>query len=428
MSKHSTEVELAVIGSGLAGLAASAFALNRGISVARVGGTGGLAFTTGYLDLLGISTSEHGGFLAEPLEGLDTLRAARPDHPYAKLANAEILAAFKEFVACLEGAGLPYSMEGNNILAFSPIGTLKCTYAAPLSMMAGAEAFAAGSPCLLVDFAGFKAFSAREIAVNLRSYWPHIRPLTLTFPDLAWSGELYAEAMARVLEVPATRDVLIEAIRPHLGDARCVGLPAVLGVHGSAEICAHMAQSLGVPVFEVPTLPPGVPGLRLRECMDDALRVKGMTLFTQLRVFSVKPDAGGFVLEIGENAPNAIVRAKAVLLASGRFLSGGLVGCRERGVLEPLLGLPVTAPASREDWHADDYFDPAGHGINRAGLAVDAQFRPVGPDGKPVYPNLFTAGAILAGQDWVREKSGAGISLASAWKAVESYAASRGQR
>ena len=426
MSKHSADVELAVVGSGLAGLAASAFALNRGISVARVGGTGGLAFTTGYLDLLGVSMSEKSGFLAEPFEGVDTLRVANPGHPYAKLSNEEIRAAFTEFLTCLEAAGLPYTTQGNNILAFSPIGTLKCTHAAPLNMLSGAEAFAFGAPCLLVDFAGFKAFSAREIAVNLRAYWPTIRPLTLKFPDLDWSGELYAEAMARALEVPATRDALIEAIRPHLGDARCVGLPAVLGVHGSAEVCTYMANALGVSVFEVPTLPPGVPGLRLRECMDMSQRGKGVQLFTQRHVFQVRPDGEGFSLDIGENAPDTTVRAKAVLLATGRFLSGGLVGCREKGVLEPLLGLPVTAPQSREDWHSDDYFDLAGHGINRAGLAVDRQFRPVGADGKPVYANLFAAGAILAGQDWVREKSGAGISLASAWKAVESYAASRG--
>ena len=45
--------ELAVIGSGIAGCAASIFALNRRIDCAQVGNTGAVAYTTGYLDLLG---------------------------------------------------------------------------------------------------------------------------------------------------------------------------------------------------------------------------------------------------------------------------------------------------------------------------------------------------------------------------------------
>ena len=49
------ETELAVIGSGIAGFAASIFALNRKIDTAQVGNTGAVAYTTGYLDLLGSS-------------------------------------------------------------------------------------------------------------------------------------------------------------------------------------------------------------------------------------------------------------------------------------------------------------------------------------------------------------------------------------
>ncbi len=47
------ETDLAVIGSGIAGFAASIFAVNRKINCAQVGNTGAVAYTTGYLDLLG---------------------------------------------------------------------------------------------------------------------------------------------------------------------------------------------------------------------------------------------------------------------------------------------------------------------------------------------------------------------------------------
>jgi glycerol-3-phosphate dehydrogenase subunit B len=60
-----------------------------------------------------------------------------------------------------------------------------------------------------------------------------------------------------------------------------------------------------------------------------------------------------------------------------------------------------------------------GHPINRAGIQVDENFRPLNRRGKPAYPNLFAAGAILAHQDWMREKSGAGIAISSAYAAVD---------
>jgi glycerol-3-phosphate dehydrogenase subunit B len=50
--------ELAVIGSGIAGFAASIFATNRRLSTAQVGNTGAIAYTTGYLDLLGAVSGE----------------------------------------------------------------------------------------------------------------------------------------------------------------------------------------------------------------------------------------------------------------------------------------------------------------------------------------------------------------------------------
>jgi glycerol-3-phosphate dehydrogenase subunit B len=39
-----------------------------------------------------------------------------------------------------------------------------------------------------------------------------------------------------------------------------------------------------------------------------------------------------------------------------------------------------------------------------------------------MYENLFAAGIIIAHQDWIRERCGAGIAIATAYKAVESAA------
>jgi glycerol-3-phosphate dehydrogenase subunit B len=87
-----------------------------------------------------------------------------------------------------------------------------------------------------------------------------------------------------------------------------------------------------------------------------------------------------------------------------------------------LFDLPVTQPENRSGWLSNDFFDPAGHPVNRAGIETDDCFRPLDKAGAVFHPRLYAAGSILAYQDWKREKSGAGISLVSAFKAVSHIA------
>ena len=118
---------------------------------------------------------------------------------------------------------------------------------------------------------------------------------------------------------------------------------------------------------------------------------------------------------------DVVVEARAVVLATGRFLSGGLVAARD-GVRESLLGLPVRQPAARSDWYRYQPFDQRGHRLNRAGIEVDESWRPLGADGAPLNKRLFAAGAVLARQDWVRQRCGAGLAIATAHAAVQAAA------
>ncbi|HQK20495.1 MAG TPA: hypothetical protein PLJ27_23750, partial [Polyangiaceae bacterium] len=63
--------------------------------------------------------------------------------------------------------------------------------------------------------------------------------------------------------------------------------------------------------------------------------------------------------------------------------------------------------------------DTRGHPIHRAGVRVDALFRPVDSSQLPVFTGLFVAGSLLAHQDWMRTKSGAGLAIGTAWGAVK---------
>ncbi len=413
--RHFT-TQLAVIGSGIAGFAASIFAARRNIRSAQVGNTGAVAYTTGYLDLIGKQGSAPGS-VADPWQALKTLRESEPQHPLSRVAQAEIRQAFAEFTEFLGEFGLAYSAPGErNLTALSPIGTLKPTLCMPATMAAGPAALAGNAACVIVDIHGLKGFSGAEMVANLGQQWPALSTQRVTFPDMA-RGEVYPEVMARALEVPATRAKFAALLKALAGPATVIGLPAILGMHGPDQVHAELERLSGLEIFEIPTMPPSVAGLRLRELFEQALPRKGVTLIPQQKVSALSFEDDGATLALSDSYGAIRVHAQAVILATGRFMSGGL-HAHQSGVREQLLDLPVTQPASRAEWYRERCTDPLGHPINRAGIEVDDLCRPLSKEGGVYNKRLFAAGSILAHHDWIRSRSGAGIALATAFKAV----------
>jgi glycerol-3-phosphate dehydrogenase subunit B len=408
--------DLIVIGTGLAGLSAALFAARRGLDTVLVGLTGEIGFASGLLDLLGVHPVAEGRMVKDPWRALDRLRREEPEHPYSKMDNDVIRRAIADMLAFLAESGYPHWCDAQaNLRIVTPVGTCKPTYAVPHTMQYGPIALAQKTPCLLVDFEGLKGYSAIQIAAKLRACHPHLRTLRIAFPE--GRGELYTEHMARALETTAVRAKLIAAIRPHIGDVLCIGLPAILGIYDTVRVVEDLTQGLGRPVFEIPTMVPGVTGVRLQELFGRRLPVLGVRPLMQQRVWNAWRRTDRWSLAVGQNKAERTVRARSVMLCSGRFFGKGL--CADRhGIRETIFDLPVVQPFDRTLWHNKDLLYAPGHPINRAGLAVDSRFRPTGDQGRAIFPDLFAAGTILAYQDWVRQKCGSCLAIATAYAAV----------
>jgi len=423
-----TKARLTIIGTGMAGMAgmaAACFASANHIDTVQVGVNSGMIYSSGFLDLMGVHPVESGKVWDNPWDAIEQLISDAPNHPYARLSRSDIRAAMDQFMAFLSAAERPYVADKNqNTEVITPVGTVKPTYAVPRSMWAGAKALKEKQSCLIVDFWGLKAFSAKQIADMLTPRWPAIRYLRVSFPAVGPSADLYPEHMARSLEIESNRIALADAIRPDLGDAMALGLPAILGIYKPREVREHLEELLGVAVFEIPTIPPSVPDTRLKEALDKRLVAGGIRMFAQKRVVTAEVQKNGsFVLSVGDRATGDvehIIESDGVILAGGRFLGMGLHAGR-KAIREPLFDLPVFQPPDRALWHQTNFFDPRGHGINQAGLEIDALFRPTDLAGRPVYDTLFAAGSILAHQDWMRQKCGAGLAIATAYGAVKAF-------
>jgi len=435
--------DLTIIGAGMAGLSAAIFALNRGISTLITGKRSSMNFATGLMDLMGVHPS--GREWDNPWEAIEMVRRDIPGHPYSSISSEDICQSLEEVVDFLRGQNLNYSMrEQQNVNVLTSLGTMKKSYIVPEAMWKGVTALESRAPALIIDFSGMKIFSAKQIVSTISSIWPKLQSARIEFPGMENLEEVYPEHIARALDVEANRISLAELVKPLLGSGQYrfeyVGFPALLGMYKSEETINQLEQLLGVPVFEIPTPPVSVPGIRLHEALTQGLAKNSKLISSTEMVQSVKPlqnqrllirtgaaessfTPGGFNSDRYNQMINGFkdraVESRAVILATGRFMGRGLTAKRT-GICESLLNLPVTQPEEREMWHHKDLFYPQGHPVNRAGIEIDSMMRPLSKSGNPFAQNLFAAGSILAHSDWTRMKCGSGVAIATAFAAVKS--------
>jgi glycerol-3-phosphate dehydrogenase subunit B len=344
-----------------------------------------------------------------PLVGTDRLAiliGTFPSHPYARIfgrdARSEAGAAaelVKEAVADLaaalspRGLAIEGSLDENRLLADAH-GVVRVSDFA-FGPAAGGD-LAERSELAWVSLAGLPAdpapvalrrLAAERAALGLAPV--PTRSVALRLPDALPTDS--PARLAAALDRPEAFDELVrtaEAAREDAGAGRLWLFPPVLGLDRAAANLAALRERLGAPVAEtLAAVPDATPGYRLHRALDEA-------------------------------GAEVLLDADAVVLATGRFLGGGLCE-RDGAVEERVLGLPVVdGRGERVDGRPARasvrrrYLDL--HPLFAAGVATDARLRPVsGAEKTPVAPNLFAAGDLLAGFDPARDRTGLGVALAT---------------
>jgi glycerol-3-phosphate dehydrogenase subunit B len=209
-------------------------------------------------------------------------------------------------------------------------------------------------------------------------------------------------------------------LAPLIKSADHVALPAMLGLADPHAVLTELEARLGRRVFEIPTLPPSVGGLRLFEILRHALLSAGGRIAFGAGVVSHLREGERVIsVDTATAGSNTTYEAQAFVLASGGFHSGALTLDSHWQAHEQILGLPLRGiPGEGEPRFVPPYFDEQP--LARAGIAVDFELRAGGTS------NVFVAGASLPGSVSWREGSGEGIALASGYRAAQVAAAELG--
>ncbi len=420
--------DVIVIGAGLAGLMAAEAAQEKGARVLILArGMGSLPLTSGCIDGLGYFPSSSPVPVSSPLTALGRFRDFHPQHPYSKLGQARILSALNCFRDLAQSGEVPYAGEfDSNFLIPTALGTFHPTCLVPETMKNGLLSLP--GRVLLLGFEGLKDFSSclAEQNLNLLQAQGRIAP-SFRAENLACPGwgekPVNGLNLARAFDEQEFRDRFVRQVQPLLEGTEKLGLPAVVGLRFSYRAWTDLQKKLGTDIFEIPLPPPSIPGLRLYNVLRSHLQGKGVRTIIGLSVLKPVIEAGEIKgLILGESRKSPFYRASAYVLATGKFVGGGLDAQPNR-VFETLFDLPVQYPRNRKAWFNTQLLTAAGQPFNSFGVEVDEALQPVDPAGKVVYENLFAAGGILAHADSMAEKSGGGVAVATGYAAGELAAA-----
>ncbi|MGC9220198.1 MAG: anaerobic glycerol-3-phosphate dehydrogenase subunit GlpB [Solirubrobacteraceae bacterium] len=418
MMDRSRSYDAVVIGAGTAGLTAGIRLAQAGARVCVVAkGFGSTHLAPGWIDVLSWLPADgppaSARLVKTPGEAIERLVAESPEHPYALLGVKLVGEALDWFMSLAASGPLPgYRYEGGlggNLLLPTAVGALRPTAAAPETFLAGEASglrrlVVVGTPAL-------RDFHPRLCAENLRASGIDARAAIVELT--ADRADASATGFARRFDDPTSRAALIARLAPVVRGADQVALPAILGLRDPHSVLLDVEQQLGRRVFEIPTLPPSVPGMRLYELLRAALQAAGGHLAlgagvidhdrTGERVRSVTTATAG--------SPTTYM-ADHFLLAAGGFHSGAIAIDSNWQTSERIFGLPLAGvPPLGQPRFVADYF--AEQPISRVGVAVDSELRSAAAE------NVLVAGASLPGAAPWREGSGEGIALASGYRVAQ---------
>ena len=392
--------DVAIIGGGLAGLTCGIALQQRGKRCVIINnGQAAIDFASGSLDLL--SRMPDGSAVENINENLTALRTALPAHPYSLLGAEKVIAKAQDFERLANALNLDLigSSEKNH-WRVTGLGSLRGAWLSPNSVptVQGNETFPHKRIAVL-GIEGYHDFQPQLLAANLalNPQFAHCE-VTSGFLNIPQLDELRQNArefrsvnIAQLLEHKLAFNDLVSEIIESAQGANAVLLPACFGLENQ-EFMNALRDATKLALFELPTLPPSLLGMRqriqLRRKFESlgGLMINGDSAlnahFEDDRVHCIKTR----LLEDEE------IIADNFVLAAGSFFSKGLVSEFDK-IYEPVFESDIIGV---EGFNDKDRFSWTNHRFG--------QF----------LANLYATGNVIGGFNALELGCGSGVAVVTA--------------
>jgi glycerol-3-phosphate dehydrogenase subunit B len=284
-----------------------------------------------------------------------------------------------------------------------------------------------GGRTMVCGIAGLAGFRPRA----LTALWSHaagldgsaLVPVALTLPATPAAGWSPVSLAACIQREPALLGrALADAARRHGADRAIV--PAVVGLESHEVTLESVTEAAAVVVGEALGTAPSIPGWRLDRALVAAVRAAGAGVVHARVTGSTSEDGKVRLDALRQDGTALSVSASAVILATGRYIGGGVAADPDFTI--GALGIPLSVRhVARSFTGADESLaltDPVRlepQAILGVGVATD-------PDGMIVadgqaQAGIFAAGSVRAGVQTAA--LGLGDAAADGWQAGAAAAA-----
>lgn len=427
--------EVAVIGSGAAGVMAAVAAARADAAVVLIDGPpGATALCSGAIDLAG---EQCRGAAMSVSESLARSLAASPAQPLSAFDQVVVSRLADSVVREICGLSELYPQRGiDRLQAFVPTSLgglhpcwLRQLTQADLRTMTGwhlgvVDVPGDTSPAALICHELTAEASAAGIEASFSTV-PLSLPGSLVMPPLLLARRLDEDesavrAVGSALTAAAAASAPIDVLL----------VPPWLGIDQAHAVLAALEEMADVVIRELLGRPGDPPGVRLHRLLGRAARERGVERLQGKAVETLTTEREVNGIRVRGAHVDVTVEAHSFILATGGLSGGGFA--LKHMLEETLFGLPLEIdgrllepPASRCGTDPSELFGPdlsSDHPICRAGVPHDSSLRPQ-RQGRPIFENLRVAGAMMAGNDLLEVRSGLGTAMLTGWFAGETAAA-----
>jgi glycerol-3-phosphate dehydrogenase subunit B len=414
--------DIAVVGSGLAALVATRALQRAGRDPVLIWpGLSSLYFLYATVDVLGYANATTPEPVEQPLNGIQKLIADDPEHPYALAGSAALQEGSSLLLEWLREAGFNWrGTLARNLLLPTATGTPKPSCLVPASMVAGD--LQRNEPIAFCGFDGYQDFTPELAASNLSRAWTGgrrtVTAVRVPVPGIKPDRLFTSIDLARNFEDATFRREIAGRLRRAVSDDKArLGMPAVLGLTHDTDVHAEFEKETGHPVFEIPTLPPSVLGLRLFDRLRRHIQESGVEMIWAAPAHAAEVSNGRCLrIHLKSAGRDQPVEARAFVLALEDAVDGaGRAGTHT--IRDPFFHQALAHHATPEERTDESLFQPQPFAT--IGYHVSDRLQPVDEDGRPLASNVFVAGGAIAGYDPTGIKARGGMAIATGYRAAQ---------
>lgn len=340
--------DVVIIGGGFAGLTCGIALQEQGKRCVIINnGQAAIDFSSGSMDLL--SRLPSGQKVENVYQSLDELKLQAPEHPYSILGKDQVLAKAQQFEQLAQSLNL--HLEGSTVQnheRITPLGGLRATWLSPNSVPTVKHLTAlADKQVAILGIEGYHDFQPQLLADNLKQHSQfadyEFTIGYLNIPELDYlrqnSREFRSVNIAQLLEHKLSFQDLVQEIKQVAGNAKAVFLPACFGLDNQ-DFFNSLQQATGLALFELPTLPPSLLGIRQHRQLRSRFEQLGGMMMNGDRAVKAEFEGKNVARIFTTSHQEEPISADYFVLAAGSFFSNGLVAEFER-VKEPVFDLDI---------------------------------------------------------------------------------------